>query len=46
MESVLPRLARWLADMRARPATAVVGLEQAVVEWASETHVIHNVTFL
>lgn len=44
--SVLPRLSGWLAAMQARPATAVVGIEESVVEWTGGGHVTHTLTFL
>ena len=46
VESVLHALADWLARMRARPATGVVGTEQVIVEWTGGAHVIHKLTIL
>ncbi|MCB9886052.1 MAG: hypothetical protein H6838_11190 [Planctomycetes bacterium] len=43
---VLPSMARWIMELHSRPSTAVVGVEQSVVEWTGATHEVHKLTFL
>lgn len=44
--AVLPVLAQWIGELHARPETAVVGVEESVVEWTGGKHVLHRLTFL
>jgi hypothetical protein len=44
--SILPSLARWISEMHSRPATAIVGVEESVIEWNGSDHSVHRLTFL
>lgn len=44
--SVLPGLASWISEMHSRPETAIVGVEESVIEWTGSGHSVHRLTFL
>ncbi|HYU25410.1 MAG TPA: hypothetical protein VEO74_09425 [Thermoanaerobaculia bacterium] len=43
---MLPRLKSWLRQQLAKPETAILGVEEIVVEWVRGNHRIHEVRFL
>jgi hypothetical protein len=45
-ESVLPAMKRWLAQQLAKPATAILGSEQLIIEFAGGEHHSHELRYL
>jgi hypothetical protein len=43
---VLPRFRHWLQAKRSQPATAVLGHEEIIAEWAAPEHRYHELRFL
>jgi hypothetical protein len=43
---VLPHFRNWLRAKQSRPATAVLGQEQIIAEWAGREHRWHELRFL
>ncbi|QLK09393.1 hypothetical protein BMG_6168 (plasmid) [Priestia megaterium] len=37
---------KWMWEQTEKPDTAIVGIEQLIVEWVGNKHLLHYVTFL
>ncbi|MGI8382565.1 hypothetical protein ACR0S4_28775 [Priestia megaterium] len=44
--NILLAIQRWMCEQLEKPDTAIVGIEQLLVEWEGNKHLLHNVTFL
>lgn len=44
--NLLADVQKWLREQTEKPDTAIVGIEQLVVEWVGNKHLLHYVTFL
>lgn len=44
--SVLPDIKKWIQDQTTKPDTAILGIEELIIEWNGEKHLLHNVRFL
>jgi hypothetical protein len=43
---VLPSIKEWVHNQTSKPETAVLGVEQFLIEWNGETHLTHQLNFL
>lgn len=43
---VLPDIKRWLEEQVAKLETAIVGVEQLIIEWNGKKHLFHSTKFL
>ncbi|WP_061860375.1 hypothetical protein [Priestia megaterium] len=44
--NILLTIQRWVCEQLEKPDTAIVGIEQLIVEWEGNKHLLHDVTFL
>ncbi|GAB1779538.1 hypothetical protein PMEGAS67_50150 [Priestia megaterium] len=44
--NILLAIQRWVCEQLKKPDTAIVGIEQLIVEWKDNKHLLNNVTFL
>jgi len=44
--NILQAIQKWVCQQLEKPDTAMVGVEQLVVEWDGNKHLLHSVTFL
>jgi len=44
--NILVNIQKWLDEQAEKPDTAIVGIEQLIVEWIGNKHLLHYVTFL
>lgn len=45
-DRVLPRMRQWLIDQIGKPETAVLGVEQLIIEWTGQEHREHSLRYL
>jgi hypothetical protein len=43
---VLPSIKEWVHNQTSKPETAVLGVEQFLIEWDGKTHLSHQLKFL
>jgi hypothetical protein len=43
---VLPDIKKWIDEQISKPETAILGVEELIVEWNKKNHLFHNVRFL
>lgn len=43
---VLPSIKEWIHNQISKPETAVLGVEQCIIEWDRKTHLLHHLKFL
>ncbi|MGO4887291.1 hypothetical protein ACJ2A9_06015 [Anaerobacillus sp. MEB173] len=43
---VLPSIKEWVHNQNIKPETAVVGVEQYIIDWNGKAHIFHQLTFL
>lgn len=44
--NTLVDMQKWMCEQTEKPDTAIVGIEQLIVEWVGNKHLLHYVTFL
>lgn len=43
---ILPSIKEWVHNQTSKPETAVLGVEQCIIEWNGKTHLLHHLKFL
>ncbi|MFB7142591.1 hypothetical protein ACFCYN_23570 [Gottfriedia sp. NPDC056225] len=43
---VLPELKKWIEKQSSKPDTAVLGVEEYIIEWNGKNHLFHQIKFL
>jgi hypothetical protein len=43
---VLPDLKKWIDEQLSKPDTAILGIEELIIEWNGKSHLFHYVRFL
>ena len=43
---VLPKLKKWIDHQVSKPETAVLGIEEFIIEWNGKNHLFHQIKFL
>lgn len=44
--SVLPDIKKWIEEQTKKPDTAILGIEELIIEWNGKNHLLHNMRFL
>jgi hypothetical protein len=44
--SILPNIKKWIQEQTTKPDTAILGIEELIIEWNGKNHLLHNVRFL
>jgi len=44
--AILPQIKKWFEVQVAKPDTAILGVEELIIEWSEKNHLFHSVRFL